>query len=133
MPASERDHVLLRRPQRHKIVPLAGERRLAEVSVIPQDSIPRASARGDRHSWEGVVALTWDASDERDLLGYVVYRREPPQLVPIRLAEQPIPGRTFADRTARRGATYIYTVTAVDRSARRNESVPSAEVQVDVP
>jgi len=51
----------------------------------------------------------------------------------VRLTEQPIPGTTFADRTARRGATYVYTVNAVDRSTRRNESVPSAEVQVTVP
>jgi len=106
----------------------------AEVSVIPQDLIPPAPPRGViAIPGEGVVALTWDAGDERDLLGYAVYRREPPQLVPVRLTEQPIPGPTFADRTARRGATYVYTVTALDRSARRNESVPSAEVQVDVP
>jgi predicted small lipoprotein YifL len=106
----------------------------AEVSVIPQDSVPPAPPRGlIVIPGEGVASLTWDAGDERDLLGYVVYRREPPELVPVRLTEQAIPGTTFTDRTARRGATYIYTVTAMDRSARRNESVPSAEVQVDVP
>jgi len=106
----------------------------AEVSVIPQDSVPPAPPRGlIVIPGEGVVSLTWDAGDERDLLGYVVYRREPPELVAVRLTEQPIPGTTFTDRTARRGATYVYTVTAMDRSARRNESVPSAEVQVDVP
>jgi hypothetical protein len=104
-----------------------------EVAVVPQDYIPPAPPRGlIAIPGEGVVALTWDASDEGDLLGYVVYRQEPPQLVSVRLTE-PIPGTTFTDRTARRGATYVYTVTAVDRSARRNESVPSEEVQVSVP
>ena len=106
----------------------------AEVSAVPQDFTPPAPPRGlIVIPGEGVVALTWDAGDERDLSGYVVYRREPPQLVSVRLTEQPIPGTTFTDRTARRGATYVYTVTAVDRSARRNESVPSTEVQVTVP
>jgi hypothetical protein len=105
-----------------------------EVSTVPQDFTPPAPPRGlIVIPGEGVVSLTWDAGDERDLLGYVVYRREPPELIPVRLTEQPIPGTTFTDRTARRGATYVYTVNAVDRSARRNESVPSAEVQVTVP
>ncbi len=105
-----------------------------EVSAVPQDFTAPAPPRGfTAIPGEGVVSLTWDAGDERDLLGYVVYRLEPPQLVPVRLTEQPIPGTTFTDRTARRGATYVYTVTAVDRSARRNESVPSAEVQIEVP
>jgi fibronectin type 3 domain-containing protein len=106
----------------------------SEVSTVPQDSTPPAPPRGlIVIPGEGVVSLTWDAGDERDLLGYVVYRREPPQLVPVRLTEQPIPGTTFTDRTARRGATYIYTVTGVDRSPRRNESVPSTEVEITVP
>jgi len=106
----------------------------AEVSAVPQDFTPPAPPRGlIVIPGEGVVSLTWDAGDERDFLGYVVYRREPPRLVSVRLTEQPIPGTTFTDRTARRGATYVYTVTAVDRSARRNESVPSTEVEVTVP
>ncbi len=106
----------------------------AEVPAVPQDFTPPAPPHGViAIPEEGVVALTWDAGDERDLLGYLVYRREPHTLVPVRLTEQPIAGTTFTDRTARRGATFVYTVTAVDRSARRNESVPSAEVQVTVP
>ncbi len=105
-----------------------------EVSAVPQDFTPPAPPRGlIAIPGEGVVALTWNAGDERDLLGYVVYRREPPQLGSVRLTEQPIPGTTFTDRTARRGATYVYTVTAVDRSVRRNESVPSTEAEVTVP
>jgi predicted small lipoprotein YifL len=106
----------------------------AEVSAIPQDFTPPAPPRGlTAIPGEGVVALTWDASEERGVLGYLVYRREPPQLIPVRLTEAPIPGTTFTDRTPRPGTTYVYTVTAVDRSAHRNESVPSGEVEVSVP
>jgi len=105
-----------------------------EVSAVPQDFIPPAPPRGlAAIPGEGVVALTWDAGADRDLLGYLVYRREAHQPVPVRLTETPIPRTTFTDRASRRGATYIYTVTAVDRSARRNESAPSTEVEVSLP
>ena len=105
-----------------------------EVSVVPQDYVAPAPPRGlkaipDR----GVVALTWDANAESDLLGYLVYRRELPQLVAVRLTEAPITGTTFTDRTPKPTATYAYTVTAVDRSSHRNESAPSAEVEVVLP
>jgi hypothetical protein len=104
-----------------------------QVSVTPQDSIAPAPPAGlVAIPGERDVALTWRVSLEADLLGYLVYRRELPHLVSVRLTDQPIPGTTFADRTARSGATYVYTVTAVDRSARRNESAPSAEVEVSL-
>jgi fibronectin type 3 domain-containing protein len=80
-----------------------------------------------------MVSLNWDASTEPDLLGYLVYRLEPPALTPVRLAESPLQATTFVDRAVRAGATYVYTVTAVDRSPRRNESAPSADLQVTLP
>jgi fibronectin type 3 domain-containing protein len=49
------------------------------------------------------------------------------------LTPSPIPGTTYADRTARPDVTYMYAVTAVDRSARRNESAPSPEVEARLP
>ena len=105
-----------------------------EVSVTPQDFVPPAPPRGliaiPDH---GAVALTWDANAEPDILGYFVYRRELPQVAPVRLTETPVPGTTFTDRTPRSGATYAYSVTAVDRSPHRNESAPSTEVEVTLP
>jgi hypothetical protein len=81
----------------------------------------------------GVVSLSWSANTEPDLLGYLVYRREPPALNPVRLTEAPVQTTTFTDRAVRAGATYLYTVTAVDRSSHRNESAPSSEVVVTLP
>jgi fibronectin type 3 domain-containing protein len=81
----------------------------------------------------GVVSLSWTANTEPDLLGYLVYRREPPALNPVRLTAAPLQTTTFTDRAVRAGATYVYTVTAVDRSPRRNESAPSSEVFVTLP
>jgi len=105
-----------------------------EVAVTPRDLVPPAPPRGlVAVPGTGAVALAWEANAEADLLGYVVYRREPPQLVPVRLTEAPIGRTTFTDGTVRPGATYLYAVTAVDRSARRNESAPSAEIGVTLP
>ncbi len=105
-----------------------------EVSATPVDLTPPAPPRGlAAVPGSDGVALAWDANVEPDLLGYLVYRREPPAVTPIRLTESPVQATTFTDRTARPGKSYIYSVTGVDRSPRRNESAPSAEVSVSVP
>jgi hypothetical protein len=104
------------------------------AQVTPQDFIPPAPPRGlVAIAAQGAVGLTWDPNTEPDLLGYFVYRRAAPQVTAERLTETPIPGATFTDRTAPPGATYLYSVTAVDRSAHRNESAPSAEVEAALP
>ena len=81
----------------------------------------------------GTIGLIWDANPESDLAGYLVYRREPPALTPVRLTEAPIQTTTYTDRTVRPGVDYIYSVTAVDRSPRRNESAHSAEAPSSLP
>jgi hypothetical protein len=105
-----------------------------EISATPVDLTPPAPPRGlTAIPAPGVVSLSWTANTEPDLLGYLVYRREPPALNPVRLTAAPLQTTTFTDRAVRAGATYVYTVTAVDRSPRRNESAPSSEVFVTLP
>ena len=105
-----------------------------EVSATPEDLTPPAPPQGlVAIPAPGVVSLSWSANPEPDLLGYLVYRLEPPVLTPVRLTDAPVQTTTFTARTVRAGASYIYTVTAVDRSPRRNESAPSAEVTVNLP
>lgn len=105
-----------------------------EVSAAPMDLTPPAPPRGlVAVPAADAIALSWDINPETDLLGYVVYRRDPPALTPTRLTEVPIQGTTFSDRTARPGVSYLYSVTAVDRSPRRNESAPSAEAPATLP
>jgi hypothetical protein len=105
-----------------------------EVSVTPTDLTPPAPPQGlTAIPAPGLVSLSWRAGGEPDLLGYLVYRLEPPATTPVCLTDTPVQTTTFTDRTVRAGATYTYTVTAVDRSRRRNESAPSAEVQVSLP
>ncbi len=105
-----------------------------EISAAPMDLTPPAPPRGlVAIAVAGTIALSWDINPEADLLGYVVYRREPPALAPARLTEAPIQSTTFTDRTARPRISYLYSVTAVDRSPRRNESAPSAEAPASLP
>lgn len=105
-----------------------------EASATPIDLTPPAPPQElAAIPGPGVVSLSWRASAAPDLLGYFVYRRESPGLAPARLTETPILATVYTDRGVHGGATYIYTVTAVDRSPRRNESAPSAEVAVSLP
>jgi len=105
-----------------------------EISAAPMDLTPPAPPRGlVAVAATGTIALSWDINPEADLLGYFVYRREPPALIPARLTEAPIQSTTFTDRTARPRVSYLYSVTAVDRSPRRNESAPSAEAPATLP
>jgi hypothetical protein len=105
-----------------------------EVSATPMDLTPPAPPRRlVAVPAPDAVALSWDANAEPDLLGYLVYRREPPTLNPIRLTETPLRATTFTDRRIRPGVSYLYTVTAVDRSPGRNESAPSPEVSASLP
>jgi len=106
----------------------------AEVAATPAKTTPPAPPRGlTAQPGPNGVVLTWAPGTETDLLGYRVYRRELPGTSPRRLTDVPIATTTFTDRTAPAGARVSYSVTAVDRSPRQNESPPSAEVEVTVP
>lgn len=109
--------------------------RSAEVSGVPVDLTPPAPPRGVR-AVPGpgtVVALSWEPNRESDLLGYLVYRSDGPHRRPRPLIETPFAAPALYDRSVQPGGRYLYTVTAVDASARRNESAPSDEIEVEVP
>lgn len=106
-----------------------------EVSVVPIDLTPPAPPQGVRAVvGPGLaVSLSWELNRESDLLGYLVYRSDATERPPHRLTEVPLKSPTLTDRSVRSKGRYIYTVTAVDASSRRNESVASEAVQVRVP
>ncbi len=106
-----------------------------EVSGAPVDLTPPAPPQGVR-AVPGpgtVVSLSWAPNREPDLMGYLVYRSDAPNRRPHRLTETPFAAPALSDRSVRPGGRYIYTVTAVDASSRRNESAPSDEIEVFVP
>jgi len=106
-----------------------------EVSADPVDLTPPGPPQGVRAvpGPGAVVSLSWEPNRETDLLGYLVYRSDGPNRRPQRLLETPFAAAALNDRSVRSGGRYLYSVTAVDTSSRRNESAPSVEVEVEIP
>jgi len=104
----------------------------ARVAAIPRDVTPPSPpANLVAIASEGVVRLSWSASPESDVAGYIVYRA--PETGGFeRIGSVNAPATTYLDRTVTRG-TYRYAVTAQDRAARPNESRRSNEARVSVP
>jgi hypothetical protein len=107
----------------------------SELSAAPADLTPPAPPRGVRAiAGPGlVVSLSWEFNRESDLRGYLVYRSDGAGRLPQRLTESPLKSPTMTDRSVRSGGRYRYTVTAVDASARHNESAASEAVEIRVP
>jgi len=81
------------------------------------------------------IILTWNESVDSDLVGYNVYRRQPPfegfKVIAEVQHSQDTGQQSFADTGTKTGVTYSYIVTAVDGCG--NESSRSNEVTASVP
>ncbi|HEU5395265.1 MAG TPA: fibronectin type III domain-containing protein, partial [Candidatus Methylomirabilis sp.] len=100
----------------------------APVEAMVEDRTPPAPPLNLTAVREAdAIRLRWAASPEPDLLGYRVYRRALPDGRRVLLTAHPVPEPQYLDRPP--PGLVAYTVTAVDRSRRRNESVPAAEVR----
>ncbi|MGH9356044.1 MAG: fibronectin type III domain-containing protein, partial [Terriglobia bacterium] len=95
-------------------------------AVTPRDIFPPLPPAGLEAVYTGrAVQLIWKAAAEANVQGYDIYR-EGADARPVRLNRSLLHTPVFGDRSARRGATYVYWVTAVD--AAGNESLPSVPV-----
>ncbi|MBI4011055.1 MAG: hypothetical protein HY359_02000 [Candidatus Rokubacteria bacterium] len=104
------------------------------VPATPEDRTPPAQPRGLVAVVAGTtVRLVWDGVTDADLAGYRVYRSTTPGRGYQPLVPAPQPATTYVDADVRAGQTYYYVVTAVDRSRRVNESVPSPEASARLP
>lgn len=102
--------------------------------ATPEDRTPPAQPRGlVAVVAAATVRLAWDAVADPDLAGYHVYRSTSPGRGYQRLTAAPQPATTYVDADVRRGQTYHYVVTAVDRARAANESVPSPEASAALP
>lgn len=105
----------------------------AAVQATPEDLTPPAAPRDlVAVAGPGAILLAWEAVADPDLAGYHVYRSTVSGRGYERLTPAPQPQTTYQDATAAKGRTYYYVVTAVDRSRRANESVPSSEASATV-
>jgi hypothetical protein len=110
--------------------------------VFSHDIFPPAIPSGLQAVFSGQVPvqgqgpsidLTWNPDMERDLAGYLVYRRlqEQPATAAVKLNAQPVTAPAFHDTAIQPGRTYVYSVSAVDE--RGNESKRSEETSEQVP
>jgi len=86
--------------------------------VVPQDIFPPAAPSGlVVLAGAGVISLSWTAGREADLAGYRVWRRETGGSAFVPLNPGPLlRATTFTDTTAEKGKTYVYAVSAADKS-----------------
>lgn len=93
----------------------------------PQGLAVAEPVRGADGSY--AVDLSWDANTEQDLAGYVVYRQDAGGDV-RRVSNSLLPAPAFHDEWLKAGRSYMYSVSAVDKSG--NESRRGAAVDVSV-
>jgi fibronectin type 3 domain-containing protein len=102
-----------------------------EVAATPTDMIPPGSPVGlVAVPLMSGVELNWRKNQEADLLGYHVYRKRLEEGDFRRLTEDPLTKEVYLDTQVELGQDYEYAVTAVDNSARKNESPRSEEARV---
>jgi predicted phage tail protein len=109
----------------------------APLEVVAHDVFPPAVPSGVQAVYSGMtqpstVDLTWNPDTDRDLAGYFVYRRAAAGTsAAVKLNNSPLPAPTFSDSHITAGATYFYSVSAVD--IRGNESQRSHEASESIP
>lgn len=98
-----------------------------EVEVQPKDTFPPRPPQGlISVAGQDLLSITWDANTEDDLAGYRVWRKEEGTAEFLLLTPDPIKENAYSDRSVKSGATYVYFITAVDRSG--NESPRSERI-----
>lgn len=114
--------------------------RCGPSTIIPTDTEPPAGIAGLEWQVDApsrTVELNWSPSQEKDLAGYVVYRRKSGEGL-FRLTPKPIEpdkrpmyrDQGFREKGLKSGAVYTYEVAAVDTSG--NES-PREAIEITIP
>jgi hypothetical protein len=105
---------------------IEGEAAPAKCKTLT-DTFPPAAPKGlQAVAHEGSISLIWDANNERDLAGYLVFRGSPRGTPSQQITPEPIEQAMFNDEVAR-GVRYAYTVKAIDKAG--NVSEPSAPAE----
>lgn len=101
------------------------------LEVMVKDTFPPSIPGGlDYISGGGMISLSWEVGPERDLAGYMIYRRRVGEADFKALTPQPVIENAYSDSTAEKGIRYEFTVTAVDRSG--NESARSSVIRAEI-
>ena len=99
------------------------------AKIVPRDIFPPAAPAGLAVvAGDGLVSLSWRPAKERDLDGYRVWRKETVGPAFVALSEGLVRENTFTDRSAAKGVSYIYAVSAVDRAGNEGSRSEGAAV-----
>jgi hypothetical protein len=105
----------------------------AAACITPVDQYPPPAPTGLQAIQEGTaITLTWNPSPVPDLAGYVVLRGDATGIDMQPLVKTPVREPTYRDETAQAGATYTYSVYAVDNASTPNVSQQSERQVVAV-
>jgi predicted small lipoprotein YifL len=102
---------------------------LAEDTFAPDPPLGLMAVAGREF-----ISLSWESSQERDLEGYRVWRKEEGEEDFTLLTPQPIQETTYSDTAVEKNRRYYYAITALDTAGNespRSENV--SEIIEDVP
>jgi fibronectin type 3 domain-containing protein len=98
-----------------------------KIEILPKDTFAPAPPKGlISVAGQDVLSITWDANTENDLDGYRVWRREEGTAEFQLMTPEAIKENAYNDRAVKKGTTYMYIVTALDKSG--NESKRSKRI-----
>ena len=103
------------------------------VAATPVDQTPPATPTDVKAVRTATsVKVFWNKVEDKDILGYRVYRRQPGQAAPVLVGEVNIPYNLYEDKSAPAdGVRLFYSVSSFDKSSPANESVRSPEAMID--
>jgi hypothetical protein len=95
------------------------------------DIYPPAAPKGlQAVAAEDGISLSWDASPEPDVAGYVVLRGEAPGDTLLPLTREPIRESNYRDTAVQSGARYVYAIVVLDKATPPNTSQQSQRQEV---
>jgi hypothetical protein len=99
------------------------------AKIVPRDVFPPASPAGlVALAGESFISLSWRPAKEPDLDGYRVWRKEAGGPAFGALGGGLVRENVFTDRLAAKGVSYIYAVSAVDRTGNESPKSEGAAV-----
>jgi fibronectin type 3 domain-containing protein len=102
-----------------------------EITVAYLDTTPPGIPQGlTAIAVPDGVLLKWIPKTEKDFAGFHLYRKEPDQQQFVRINDKLITGASWVDRTTKMNNVYIYGITGIDNSLKKNESSLSETVKI---
>jgi hypothetical protein len=100
-------------------------------TVVPRDVFPPGPPAGlVAVSGPGVISLSWDLVRDEDLAGYRVWKKEEGQPEFAPLTQGLLPGSAFTDPAVQRGKSYVYAVSAEDKSGNESPKTETGPVSL---